>query len=68
MTNWREWGPPPIPGILAILAVMSAFLLQWYLTVHYGPASDDMPSWVVSLVSAIVAFYFGQKIGNGGTK
>ncbi len=50
-------------GILAVLAVICAFALQGYLT--YQDSTAQMPSWVVSLVSAVVAFYFGYKSGNG---
>ncbi len=50
-------------GVLAVIAVISAFALQGYMT--YMGNGEDMPSWVVSLVSAVVAFYFGYKSGNG---
>ena len=58
-------------AVLATVAVLSAFALQGYITFacHGGsatsinpPACDStMPPWVVGLVSAIVAFYFGAR-------
>ncbi len=50
-------------GVLAVIAVIGAFALQGYLT--YTGSTADMPPWVVGLVSAIVAFYYGYKSGNG---
>ena len=60
----RRRSLPDPRGALAVIAVLAAFSLQFYL-IYLGSASD-MPPWVVGLVSSIVAFYYGQKTGNGG--
>ena len=54
-----------IKGVLAILAMFGAFGIQ--ITLIIGGSSSDMPPWVVGLVSAVVAFYFGSR-GNGGAR
>ena len=51
-------------GVLAVIAVLCAFILQGYLT--YTQSPETMPPWVVGLVASIVGFYFGaKKNGNG---
>jgi hypothetical protein len=64
---------PDPRAVLAVVAVIGAFVLQFYLVflaAHTTGPSTEMPPWVVGLVSSIVAFYFGSKvasIGTGGT-
>ena len=53
-----------VRGILAIFAVIGAFALQAVMIVR-GDAGD-MPPWVVGLVSAIIAFYFGSRSSGSG--
>ncbi len=52
-----------VRGILAFLAVIGAFAIQGALIANGN--GQEMPPWVVGLVSAIVAFYFGSRAGNG---
>ncbi len=52
-------------GVLAVIAVISAFALQGYITYH--GLTQDMPPWVVGLVASIVGFYFGAKKNGAGS-
>jgi hypothetical protein len=59
---------PDPRGVLAVIAVIAAFALQGYITwscTGVSNCDNTMPPWVVGLVSAIVAFYFGYKASNG---
>jgi hypothetical protein len=65
----RRTMPDP-RGLLAVLSVIAAFALQGYITwACTGVPNCDttMPPWVVGLVSAIVAFYFGYKASGNGS-
>ena len=54
-----------VKGVIAFMAVFGAFALQATLIINHDPS--EMPPWVVGLVSAIVAFYFGART-NGNTR
>lgn len=54
-----------VKGLIAVLAVFGAFAIQTILIIRNDTL--DMPPWVVGLVSAIVAFYFGAR-SNGLNK
>lgn len=50
---------------LACLALVGSFSIQALLL--WQGNVNDMPPWIVGLVSAIVAYYFGYQSANGPT-
>jgi hypothetical protein len=53
-----------LKGVLAVLSIVGALAIQTVLIA--SNRTDAMPPWVVGMVMAVVAFYFGTKTGNGG--
>lgn len=47
--------------VLATLCILGAFALQATLT--WRGDEQDMPAWVVGLVSAVVSYYYGARNG-----
>ncbi len=62
----KSWLSDP-RAVLAIIAVIGAFALQWFLIVT-SPSHDgevpSIPTWSVATVSAIVFYFFGSRNGS----
>jgi len=61
-SDWLEH-PLGIPtgSVRALLAILLVFVTVWAATAREGSVIRDIPQWLLTIVGAVIGFYFGNR-------